>query len=603
MDNISCPAQGGGNPPTTGILSLPDEILIEIFTLVKTYKPANRATHIGFASSAADIVSTRLVCRRFAAASAHLLVHYIRLEGIDAQSLEKLETISRHPLISKGVRIVRLEAVCYVHQLASNLNEFAGWAVRRVLERAQKYQRACERTLERAESGGYGYDQDVVLQRAKVAAVLERVKAVLKTWNLVSTGNARDLLWNLERFSDTSVSEEDRHRHIELLRAAHRRYQLRYSEQESLREGSNAFVERFTAAIARMPRMKALELQDFHHQEDIKYPDFEDVDQNVFVSPTTRDEEYDGLLDLDVVVKPLSWNQVLCQQLGMPPAQVLFNLPLAIHESGCKLDRICVRTTTPAEQYYRLLWETVEQNPVRLASAVSSMGIKDFAFIHGCGHGSRERKTPNTEDTAAFQRYIAAMTHSNSLERFRLAVDSGWVEGNLNSDHCFRLASLAMPCIDTTFGGPTRSWMNMKDMHLSDMPLRLTDLECLENILKGNGVRLQYLTLSRIKLVDGTWAQALEILRRLVVADKELLEPVGAECDDPAMSLSGRYNVVFGTRPGQESVAGHFINGRIENNPLVHGMNEDHPPQAEGEGLVEGKEAENVDITKGNMPE
>lgn len=140
--------------PVTTIFSLPNELLIEIFTKVRTYRPNNKALHPDFASSSSDVAAVGLTCRRFAATSSHHLLHYMRLHSINAQSLHKLEEVSCHPLIGKGVRIIRLELRCFVPNLADDINEFATWAAERVLNMARCHRRALEREGEVVKAGG-----------------------------------------------------------------------------------------------------------------------------------------------------------------------------------------------------------------------------------------------------------------------------------------------------------------------------------------------------------------------------------------------------------------------------------------------------------------
>lgn len=181
----SAHAESPRNSTPTSILSLPDEILLEIFTAVKAHSPGNNPFHQDPPSSSPDIAALRLVSRRFNSISAPLVVHYIRLSGINAHSLEKLEFISQHPLLAKGLRTVRVEACGYVPTLADDVAKFAKWAGGRVLARTGAYARIFVKEME-SEQRKKVYDKGELWRKhAEVTEVRKRVKAVLNTWNTI----------------------------------------------------------------------------------------------------------------------------------------------------------------------------------------------------------------------------------------------------------------------------------------------------------------------------------------------------------------------------------------------------------------------------------
>lgn len=91
------------------ILDLPDEILLEIFEHVEDFDANFPFPHEDFLrdDEREDVRSLRLVCRRFADASSQLLVRVVRVHA-NEPSIARLEAISRHPTIAKGVRFVRV---------------------------------------------------------------------------------------------------------------------------------------------------------------------------------------------------------------------------------------------------------------------------------------------------------------------------------------------------------------------------------------------------------------------------------------------------------------------------------------------------------------
>lgn len=586
------------------MISLPDELLLEIFHTVKTWRPANNAKHIEFASSSQDIGNVRLVCRRFAAASSHLLVHYVRLGGINAQSLAKLESISRHPQLSKGVRIVRLESLYYTSTLALRFEEFARHAINQALGRARQYKQNFDEEVAQAKAEGPAGSERLWRREAEVTSILKTVKAVLKTWTISTTLQRSEPISRQKGMSlAASIDEEppnllasdgedDKDRleeYAHLLRLAHGMYQRRFEEQENLRK-DNVFVDRFAAAMARMPKANHLEVHDFGHESTPTCSDCDDM-----TGPTgrpgaqgDRDDVLAGLLDIESLIKPSSWRNGLDQgqEPDDAPAEVLFTLPVALQKAGAKLDRISVQTSVCAENFYPLLRQRKMSEYLQLGSAIHTMGVKSFTFIHGDEGKPRARKTPSLGDVDAFLNYVDAMSNSECLERLRVVVDSGWSDGHLDPDRDFNFGRLVAP--GPTSGGilGTCSRRGLTDVYLSNLPVCLSDLEGFATYLSNSNLRLRFLTLSRINLLDGTWSQALDILRELESADTEVIEPFGAECEDPVMLLSGRYEDIFRTGPGQVSVAEQFVNGELKQNPLKKDWSVDFVYSINGEEEV-----------------
>ncbi|KUI54520.1 hypothetical protein VP1G_01961 [Cytospora mali] len=557
------------------ILSLPDELLVEIFDAVKTCKPVYSVQHGSFASTAQDIANIRLVCRRFTECSSHLLVHHVHLDGINPESLEKLEEISHHPVIGKGVQSVRLVTRFYTPIFANDLRRFAWFALNKVFGQALQYKEAFEEEESEVDLDD-PIDVERVLQRKKeCAAVMERVKAVLKTWSRVRGDETENVTgsWTvdfeksdreymaLQRRNSGVKDEAEEARHMQLLHIAHGLYRLRYHKQEKLRQ-DDTFIRRFATAMARMPRAKSLEIHDFETDHDTEQ-------SGTYERDILLDDEYDGLIDIDFLTQPMSWDEATDRGLGDPPVKLLFRLPVAIQKVGARLDRISMQTSTCAENYYPLLRKAGAQDVIDLGRAVSDMRLKKFVFVHQTEMKPRVRHTPAPVDMEAFDSFITAMTNSGALERLWLRVDSGWSDGGLDTEGRFSHGSLFLsdPGALARWGQPL--WHRLRDVHMSDLALHLSDLERLAAQLKEINIKLEFLTFQRIRLISGTWSEALEILRTVDVEyEKEIWEPKGAECEDVTMMLGGRYDVVFGKWGGTRSLADEFINGDMKHNPL-----------------------------------
>lgn len=553
-----------GQPSKTGILSLPDELLLVIFNKVKTYRPANKALHPDFASSSADIAAVRLTCRRFAATSSHLLVHYIRLDSINSHSLDRLEAISRHPLVSKGVRIIRLELRCYAPTLAKDIGEFSRWAAKRVLNLARYHRRTFEKEVEESTYEDPNTAQGLMKKRDELATLLGKLRTILDMWSSVSVNEENNLPTNC--FSETAKdngqtypseidSHVEAHPYMKFLRKAHDLYRRRFEDQEELRK-NNVFVVRFVEAMSRMPKVKHLEVQDFQHEPSTCLTCCDG--NNVARAFRTGGEpnQSDVLLDIDTLVEPMSWAETREheQHYSTPPAELLFSLPVAIQNKGCHMESILVRTTTRAESFALFLRDSIYRDCTALSHACHAIGLKSFAFIQSTSSTDQVLATPVVEDFGPIKGYIAAMTSSKMLERVRLALD-----GILETQNALSFGDVLV----------SMSMTNLKDIHVTGLSVHLEDLKNFHNIMEGQELRLEFLTLLRVRLVSGQWTEALEVLRKMTIADKEVLQPFGAECESLLLKpLHSRYESLFGVEFGSENEAGRFINGKTRQNPL-----------------------------------
>ncbi|ROW00425.1 hypothetical protein VPNG_07936 [Cytospora leucostoma] len=585
------------------ILSLPDELLVEIFDAVKTYKPANGAQHASFASSPEDISNLRLVCRRFEACSSHLLVHYVRLDGINTESLERLEAISRHPTISKGVHIVRLVTRFYSPILANDIRRFAGYALNKVFVQAMRYREAFKEGEKEMETDGSLDVEQMYSRMRECAAVLEGVKAVLKTWGRMSLSEVEDVSGSdnpdydksdqeymaLKRSNSGIKDEAEEERHRQLLYLAHGLYRLRYQEQEKLRK-DDAFIRRFAAAMARMPRAKGLEIHDF-------VDDWDAEEIGHAGDGSHGGDDYAGLIDIDTFTQPMSWDEATDRGLGDPPVELLFKLPVAIQGAGVRLDRISMQTSTCAELYYPLLRKASARDVLALGRAVSEMRLKNFIFLHQAKMRSRLRTTPAPEDVEAFGNLTSAMSNSSDLEQLWLRLDSGWADGGLDPARRISLGSVLLADPDSLGRWGQPSWNSLRDVHLSNLALHLSDLEHLAAQLRESNAKLEFLTLKSVHLLSGTWSEALDLLRTVEVEwEIEISEPSGAECEDVRMVLAGQYDAVFGRLDGSRSLAEDFVNHDMKQNPLTNSCG------LEMEYSVDGQEVL-IEVTVEDEPE
>ncbi|KAK4451298.1 hypothetical protein QBC34DRAFT_458990 [Podospora aff. communis PSN243] len=262
------------------VLRLPTEILCNILGLVETSSHheggERRAKH-----NSKDIRSCRLTCRRFCEISSTRLVRLIHVD-YRLSSLERLQDVSRHPVISRGVLAVRLS-----------------------LGRFEK-------------PGDFGsFVQKLTAARQVPDPYSERMtdgeQEALKihdSWRRIGRKNSPRI----------EIKRDQIHR--ARLRTLYEEYQRLYEDQEALR-AQGGFAEAIGAAFARMPFAKELHYQDVGAPRSwVEIWEPEDADQ----------EMYGCALDIT--------QQKRDGEIPETPPYSFINVSIAVHNAGVALQHV-----------------------------------------------------------------------------------------------------------------------------------------------------------------------------------------------------------------------------------------------------------------------
>lgn len=242
--------------PLPGILDMPNEILTEIFKYVKDcdHFPGSCFKLKGFNSKTREHVGdVRLTCKRFCATSSHLLLHNVRLEGIDQKSISHLDKISSHPLISRGVASIQLTLGFYAADLAHDIYKFTEYNVNKL----SKDELGSSSSLSQPKSSLDSLEQ--------CSHVLVDARKRLESWKVFLEGTPEDPVDSktsfrarLQRLIANDTSESG---HFLILQKAHGQYKHLFSEQRHL-FNRRRFIDAVASAFARMPMARKLELLD-----------------------------------------------------------------------------------------------------------------------------------------------------------------------------------------------------------------------------------------------------------------------------------------------------------------------------------------------------
>lgn len=122
------------------------------------------------------------------------------------------------------------------------------------------------------------------------------------------------------------------------------------------------------------------------------------------------------------------------------------------------------------------------------------------------------------------------------------------------SPHLFNLSSIIS----------LRSWQNIYYFHWKAVSLHLAELERFNDLLDKP---IMLMSMREVHLLSGTWAEALDILRRKSTNYSELRDPLGAECE---MMSTEEKKAVF-DKPIMDryaiNLADQYIRGYINQNP------------------------------------
>ncbi|KAI1073881.1 hypothetical protein F5B20DRAFT_565748 [Whalleya microplaca] len=496
------------------ILHLPDEILTQIFTCARGESDLDKPLKLGVAKfeegrGPQEIKNIRLVCRRFYEASSRLLVTAVSV-SMHSSSLARLDEISRHPLVAKGVRTVRVILDVYVSKLA---NDFDGLFVN-----CQKRELAYSRR-----------DWETpVWCRSELDDIEATTKCshLLISWNKIS-----------QKIPDSSLADRDRE-NIRLIRRAHELYRRAYLEQERMRTGGS-FVQAVADAMARMPVAKFLIITD----QDMSVLPHDVPFVQKMKSPT---------LLIANMIRPLTWSDVLtgrggidltwAERIAILPIELLSQIPLAIHRAGVKLSDVNYQVTP-------------KENPENPENPSSDLVLRD-QDLDNLKAATRQLKSFTFRPRGGWVRYggsamrqakrlVEAFTDSDSIQDLYISMYEFWPD---SSAGCLLL---------------TRTWPRLRQVRFEG-PLHFEELKMFYAKVQSH-VNLR---LAWVQLMSGSWADVLDLMRANTRSRQDssyILEPVGAECFSMPKKQVDR---IFGDK--RRSPSTRYIRKVSDYNPLRH---------------------------------
>ncbi|KAM7196946.1 hypothetical protein V8F33_005828 [Rhypophila sp. PSN 637] len=394
-----------------GVLDLPNEVLLKVFKFLENFQ-IDWAYIRGKSNWSGNrdkqsIKHSRLVCRRFCDLSSQFLVRLIRVTP-DVESRSRLEEISRHPTISKGVTDIWLALNFH----SPNLDDFQRFT---------------------------SYLLDVVDAHSSrdnrwpsFSSFKENLRRVLPLTAMVE--NTAQAAKRLRRSEDPFM---------ERLKQVFAKYQNILHTEKFLMLGSGRFVPRVAQAIARMPRARNLTIND--GETVIDYKSWERRVAPSWVAPSWVAPSWVApswvaprraaprlLGDFDQDARPagyeLTWDHVeqymlrtivdLRHQVLPPDYMYRFIVPMltSLHPSGVLLNSLELKLAYPT--YFADLEPANMGTGGREQLTAAMQRLKCFVFsLRG---KNRNIGGDDTADVHGLHQFLAATLDTASLEQLHL---------------------------------------------------------------------------------------------------------------------------------------------------------------------------------------
>jgi len=433
------------------------------------------------------------VCRRFNALASGLLVRLVRVYPT-AASLAQFDAISRHPTISKGVRGVFV----VLHFYAVECLDF------RRFVRTHTFELSRQRTQfeESSRAGG----QPSGLHDEDAAEVLDKA---LEAYNYLDSmylnpgDGSDDDGGGLDGSSDDDVNDandgetpgdplgrefEARRRRIHRI---HEEFCSRLNEAEVLVDGG-AFAQAMGTAMARLPGPLELGFGD---------------------SDSVRPREVMVGYGIDIwdavyrrMLQPGCWPECRRGDLDLPCYEVVTGIITAAVQAGalpCALRLHLASLGYPRE---------LDPSPDGRKAIVSGMpNLREFSFSY-VDYANWESAAAVGSLSGNLNEFLAPCLDMPNLRR--VTVDLG-------------CCALYVPLLDLAEILGMRARPCLTDLSLCGFVVRLPYLV---QLLRALPDRLDRLHLAGIDLQDGTWREALDVLRTKQYGMVRLEEACGAEC-------------------------------------------------------------------------
>ncbi|TGO70190.1 hypothetical protein BOTNAR_0003g00840 [Botryotinia narcissicola] len=343
-----------------------------------------------FKESVTTIQKMRLVCRRICTISSRFLLPTMRVE-LSAQSLARLDMISRHPTIGKGVRTVRVNARCLDRLFGDSFEHFQ-W------HKSEYLHSALHSVLTDHISAGEGKETRMsreLYQRYRLDRSGESNTAI----------SLREIFWS----------------------RAYERYKYLLTEEKTLTE-EGVFLVSVGTAIARMPRATALHICDKDRNDEYDYrphPRLYSKSKCLHDYYENEDLLIDDMIKYKLFGDDDGVELRIDKSWSSPSAQIIIGLPAAIHKAGRSLENICIEMICPTDYRTLASFEGFQE------LSAATQWLKQFTFY--CRDEDYEDGSDQwiLTELDGLVKYLSAIVNTNALEKVHIDVSQLAIEPEL----------------------------------------------------------------------------------------------------------------------------------------------------------------------------
>lgn len=460
----------------------PDEVLLNIVNCFKsTLDKSQLYLNKGFVSNIKTIQSIRLTCRRLCEISSHLLVPCMDITPT-LSSLEHVDQVLSHPLISRGLRLICVSVPILEAGVAEDFNRFCGLSFDKLLNllgwyypypgRPETIAKRIEDFFKKGDHTWYGLHE-------------------LKESGLINFDNDADL--DLPRLSLRRLL-------LRLLLREHVRYRELHQKQEEIL-WSDRLTRTVAAAAARSPSGICLHITDTLTPTDLDGCDPYGLRKALDDDPYL-DLDLEFLIKSTRVLKGKRWQELDVDHNSKFPQSILYELPLAICAAGATLNGFVINTSSPFDPPFPILNITQEQ--------ISALGrafknLEAFRF-----------RMPGHIEGEGFSSYLSAVTGARKIGNLSLGL--GFNQDPTASPFFFPIALLPVRISGT--------WDRLETLTLENHGMRLNELRGLLGVLQP-GVNILF---DGFKLLSGTWEEALGCIRSKAGLGSQVIVPSPWDC-------------------------------------------------------------------------
>lgn len=452
------------------------------------------------ATYSADIRNIRLTCRQFCSTSSHLLLDCLDV-CLTAASLARFREISCHPTISRGIRVFHISL-----QSHCLLERDSDLLIMAILNLRGNINWVATNSQKALESGNFS-------SAAELQSILSERKRLLKCLTL------------MERTKRTSYSAHQQSLHRDVFRRVYEKNQKAWEWQQNTIE-DETFAQEIAAAVRRMPRPIKLLFTDKYRYR-ARWPTCCTM---LWMNHTSIADIFDEEI-------------MMCMSKGFRfprgnPTQLAVQVPLAIHAAGSS-------TIDQGVQffYWPMRIDAHGQNQVSCLK-VAAESLKVFTFE------DRTNRLSNPRTLLAFSTYLGVVLGAGNVEALKISLQPMQVSYFSLQPERGRIGSLLA----------SLRWPYLREVNLTRIQFHLTDLKSfIEKLRPEACVALKY-----PRLLSGTWAEGLDLLRARANAESWVYSLTGAECD--SIPSHQRRRIFNGE---QASWANQYVQGAPIRNPFL----------------------------------